>query len=167
MQTAFVPKTHADTGLFLLLQTAELSREWQINCGDTIGREEGVRPRGSSSGLQGNETTRCKPVLDGTDRRDLEWKLQESTLGNDLVEQSSDEQGASIPADQEDATQSERLHRMELWKNLRSDCADRMMIAPKKLERALNKLNNVRGSPEQITANVLKAVSQNVWKHGT
>ena len=29
VQTAFVPKTHADAGLFLLLQTAKLSREWQ------------------------------------------------------------------------------------------------------------------------------------------
>ena len=29
VQTAFVPKTHADAGLFLLLQAAEVSREWQ------------------------------------------------------------------------------------------------------------------------------------------
>ena len=29
VQTAFVPKTHADAGLFLLLKAAELSREWQ------------------------------------------------------------------------------------------------------------------------------------------
>ena len=29
VQTAFVPKTHADAGRFLLLQAAELSREWQ------------------------------------------------------------------------------------------------------------------------------------------
>ena len=29
LQTAFVPKTHADDGLFLLLKAAELSREWQ------------------------------------------------------------------------------------------------------------------------------------------
>ena len=29
VQSAFVPKTHADAGLFLLLQAAELSREWQ------------------------------------------------------------------------------------------------------------------------------------------
>ena len=29
MQTALVPKTHADTGLFLQLKAAELSREWQ------------------------------------------------------------------------------------------------------------------------------------------
>ena len=29
VQTAFVPKTHADAGLFLLLKAAEVSREWQ------------------------------------------------------------------------------------------------------------------------------------------
>ena len=29
VQTVFVPKTHADAGLFLLLKAAELSREWQ------------------------------------------------------------------------------------------------------------------------------------------
>ena len=29
VQTAFVPKTHVDAGLFLLLHAAELSREWQ------------------------------------------------------------------------------------------------------------------------------------------
>ena len=29
VQTAFVPKTHADAGLFLLLQAADLSRDWQ------------------------------------------------------------------------------------------------------------------------------------------
>ena len=28
-RAAFVPKTHADAGLFLLLQAAELSQEWQ------------------------------------------------------------------------------------------------------------------------------------------
>ena len=27
--TAFVPKAHADAGLFLLLKAADLSREWQ------------------------------------------------------------------------------------------------------------------------------------------
>ena len=29
VQTAFVPKTHADAGPFLLLQAAELSRGWE------------------------------------------------------------------------------------------------------------------------------------------
>ena len=29
VQTAFVPRTFSDAGLFLLLKAAELSREWQ------------------------------------------------------------------------------------------------------------------------------------------
>ena len=29
IQTTFVPKTHADAGMFLLVKAAELSREWQ------------------------------------------------------------------------------------------------------------------------------------------
>ena len=29
VQTAFVPKTHADAGVLLLLNAAEVSREWQ------------------------------------------------------------------------------------------------------------------------------------------
>ena len=67
VQTAFVPKTHPDAGLFLLLQAAELSREWQREIVVVQLREEGVRSRGSSSGLEGNETARCEPVLDGSD----------------------------------------------------------------------------------------------------
>ena len=63
------------------------------NCGCTTGREEGVRSRGSSNGLQGNETAKRESVLDGTDCCGLEWKLHESTFGNNLVEQSSNEQG--------------------------------------------------------------------------
>ena len=56
VQTAFVPKTHAEVGLFLLLKAAELSsRVAERNCGGTAGREESVRPCGPSSGLQGNE----------------------------------------------------------------------------------------------------------------
>ena len=43
--------------------------------GGTTAREEGVRSRGSSSGFQGNETTRCESVLDGTDCCGLKWKL--------------------------------------------------------------------------------------------
>ena len=54
--------------------------------------KKGVRSRGSSSGLQGNETTKRERVLDGTDFRDLEWKLHESTFGNSLVGPSSNEQ---------------------------------------------------------------------------
>ena len=44
VQTAFVPKTHADAGLFLLLQAAELSRMAERNCGGAVGREGGIRP---------------------------------------------------------------------------------------------------------------------------
>ena len=40
----------------------------------------------------------------------------------------------SVPADREEATQSERRHWVELWKNLRVDCAGVMLISPKKLE---------------------------------
>ena len=66
VQTAFVPKTHADAGLFLLLQAAELSimengRE-KLSCG-------------SSSGLQGNETAKRQSVLDGTDCFDSEAEV--------------------------------------------------------------------------------------------
>ena len=38
----------------------------------------------------------------------------------------------SIPEDQEETTQSERRHWVELWKNLRMDCAGGMMISPKR-----------------------------------
>ena len=61
VQTAFVPKTHADAGL-------------------AAGREKGVRSRGSSNCLKGKKTTEREPVLDGTDCCNLEWKLHESTL---------------------------------------------------------------------------------------
>ena len=56
----------------------------------------------------------------------------------------------SIPLDQEAFTQSERLH----W----IDCAGGMFISSKKLAGVLNKLKNVKGSPDQITADVLKAL---------
>ena len=45
----------------------------------------------------------------------------------------------SIPTNPE-ATQSERRHWVELWKNLRVDCAGGMLISPKKLENVLSKL---------------------------
>ena len=51
------------------------------NCGCTVGSEEGVRPCGTSSGLQGNEIARCEFVFDGFDCDDLEWKLHEARLG--------------------------------------------------------------------------------------
>ena len=64
----------------------------------------------------------------------------------------------SIPEDQEELTQSERRHWVELWKNMRMDCAGGMLISPKKLENVLKKLKNGKGSPDQITADVLKAL---------
>ena len=56
------------------------------NCGGATGREEGLRPRGPSSCLQGNEIAKCEPVFDGLDCCNLEWKLHESTFGNGFVE---------------------------------------------------------------------------------
>ena len=64
----------------------------------------------------------------------------------------------SIPEDQEESTQSERRHRVELWKNMRMNCAGGMLISPKKLENVLKKLKNGKGSPDQFTADVLKAL---------
>ena len=49
----------------------------------------------------------------------------------------------SIPVDQEDITQSERLYWIVLWKNLRVDCAGGMLISTKKLDRVLSKLGKV------------------------
>ena len=70
----------------------------------------------------------------------------------------------SIPVDQEDIIQSERLHWIELWKILRVDCAGGMLISTRKFESVLSKLKNGKGSPDQITADVLKALPRNVWK---
>ena len=42
--------------------------------------------------------------------------------------------------------------------NMRMDCAGGMLISPKKLENVLKKLKNGKGSPDQITADVLKAL---------
>ena len=53
-----------------------------------VGSEESVRPCGPSSGLQGNEASRCELVLDGFDCCNLEWKLYESAPGDGFVEQS-------------------------------------------------------------------------------
>ena len=41
---------------------------------------------------------------------------------------------------------------------MRIDCAGGMLISPKKLENVLKKLKNGKGSPDQITADVLKAL---------
>ena len=42
--------------------------------------------------------------------------------------------------------------------NMRIDCAGGMLISPKKLENVLKKLKRWKGSPDQITAAVLKAL---------
>ena len=68
------------------------ARMAERNCGGAVGRKEGSRSRGSSSGLQGDEITRCECVFDGLDCCSLEWKLHESTFGNGSVEQSPNEQ---------------------------------------------------------------------------
>ena len=52
----------------------------------------------------------------------------------------------------------ERRHWVELWENMRMDCAGGMLISPRKLENVLKKLKNGKGSPDQITADVLKAL---------
>ena len=79
VQTAFVPKTHAQiAGLFLLLQAAELSRERQREIVVLqLDVKKASRPCGPSSGLQGNETARCEFVFDGFDCGNLDWKLHE------------------------------------------------------------------------------------------
>ena len=80
-------------GCWLVLVVAScriVERMAERNGGCTTGREEGVRSRGPSSNLQGNETTKREPVLDGTDCCDLEWKLYESALGYGTVEQNTD-----------------------------------------------------------------------------
>ena len=51
-----------------------------------------------------------------------------------------------------------RRHFVGLWKNMRIDCAGGMLISPKRLENVLKKLKNGKGSPDQITADVLKAL---------
>ena len=57
------------------------------NCGGAIGRKEGIRPCGPSSGLQGNVAARCELVLNGFDCCNLEWKLYESAPWDGFVEQ--------------------------------------------------------------------------------
>ena len=52
---------------------------------------------------------------------------------------------------------------MELWKNLRVDCAGGMLISPKKMEHVLVKLKNGKGSLDQITADVLKSIASGMF----
>ena len=54
-QTAFVPGTHADTGLFLLSR-AELTKGiGEVLGGGAAGRAKGIRPRQSSFGINSHE----------------------------------------------------------------------------------------------------------------
>ena len=64
----------------------------------------------------------------------------------------------SLPEDQEELTQSERRHWVELWKNMRIDCAGGMLISPKKLENVLKKAEERERLTGSITADVLKAL---------
>ena len=68
-----------------------VSRIAERSCGGATGREEGVRPCGTSSSFQGDETAKPEPVLDGSDCSNLKWKLQDGALGHGTVEQSTDE----------------------------------------------------------------------------
>ena len=65
----------------------------EISCGGEVGRKEGIRSRGSSSCLQGNEVTRCESVFDGLDCCNLEWgSCVEARLGTAVLSQSPNEQ---------------------------------------------------------------------------
>ena len=93
-------------------------------------------------------------------RKHFNWSLIAKQVKPETVLTSFFQDVFSIPVDPEGATQAERLHWIEFWKNLRMDCACDLLISPKKLERVLNKLNSGKGSPDQITADVLKAFPQ-------
>ena len=47
--------------------------------------------------------------------------------------------------------------------NMRIDCAGGMLISPKKLENVLKKLKNGKGSPDQITTDVLKGITARMF----
>ena len=84
VQTSFVPKTHADAGLFLLLKAAELSREWQSEVVVVqLDAKKAFDHVDHRAAFQDNETARCEFVHDGLDCGNLEW--------NGDVKQSSDE----------------------------------------------------------------------------
>ena len=46
---------------------------------------------------------------------------------------------------------------------MRIDCAGGMLISPKKLDNVLKKLKNGKGSPDQITADVLKSIASRMF----
>ena len=62
-----------DTRGFWFVLLAEggraVSRIAERNCGGKVGREEGIRPCGTSSSSQVEETTKLEPLLDGSDSR--------------------------------------------------------------------------------------------------
>ena len=98
-----------------------------------------------------------------TQSKHFNWKSITKDENPELVVTNFFQGLYSIPEDQEEATQSERRHWVELWKNMRIDCAGGMLISPKKLENVLKKLKNGKGSPDHITADVLKALPSRMF----
>ena len=92
VQTAFVPKTHSDTGLFLLLKAAELSREWQREIVvvqlDVKKAFDHVDHRAAFKAMKLQGVSLFSMALIAAI---WEWKLYEGMLGNGDVKQSSDE----------------------------------------------------------------------------
>ena len=88
--TAFVPKTHAETGLFLLLKAAELSREWQREIVvvqlDVKKAFDHVDHRAAFKAMKLQGVSFFSMALIAAI-----WKLYEGMLGNGDVKQSSDE----------------------------------------------------------------------------
>ena len=70
----------------------------------------------------------------------------------------------SIPADHLDLDQSERTHWIELWKNLRMDCVNGMLISTEKLERVLSKLKNAKESPDPDHSGCLEDVAPGMFE---
>ena len=71
----------------------------------------------------------------------------------------------SISDEQEELTQSERRHWVELWKNMRIDCAGGMLISPKRLIKCLEeteKRERLTGSNHSRCTESI--ASRNVWK---
>ena len=93
VQTAFCAEdTRRCWSVLAAASSRTIARMAERNCGGAVGRKECIRSRGSSSCLQGKETTRCESVFDGLDCCNLEWKLHEGTSGNGSVEQTPNEQ---------------------------------------------------------------------------
>ena len=75
----------------------------------------------------------------------------------------------SLSAEQEELTQSERRHWVELWKNMRIDCAGGMLISPKKLENVFTGSDHSR-CVESIVARMFGTTGEvavvDVLEHG-